>query len=120
VPEGLRILLVDDHSDTAEAFALLLEQRGLSVITANSVASALERASEGFDVLVADVGLPDGSGRDLARALAARGPLRAIAMSGYGSDADVEASQAAGFRAHLVKPVEPARLLRTIQRVSAA
>jgi hypothetical protein len=117
---SLRILLVDDHRDTAESLALLLRQRGFDVVVAHTVASALEQARNGFDVLISDLGLPDGNGRDLVERLAARGPLRAIALSGYGTEADVAASRAAGFEAHLVKPVEPARLLRVIERVAAA
>jgi PAS domain S-box-containing protein len=116
----LRILLVDDHQDTAESLALLLRQRGFEVVVAYTMASALEHAASGFDLLISDLGLPDGSGRELAKRLASGGPIRAIALSGYGGDADVAASRAAGFRAHLVKPVEPARLLRVIERVSAA
>jgi PAS domain S-box-containing protein len=119
-PLTLRILLVDDHRDTAESLAMLLRQRGFEVVVAYSMASALEKASSGFDLLISDLGLPDGSGRELAERLAAGGPIRAIALSGYGAEADVAASRAAGFRAHLVKPVEPARLLRVIERVSAA
>jgi PAS domain S-box-containing protein len=118
--ESLRILLVDDHRDTAESLAMLLEQRGFHVLLADSVASALERAKLGFDVLISDLGLPDGDGRELATRLAERGPLRAIALSGYGTDADLAASREAGFRAHLVKPVEPSRLLKVIARVAAA
>jgi PAS domain S-box-containing protein len=117
---ALRILLVDDHRDTAEALAMVLSQRGFRVTLAHSIASALERAAEGFDVLISDLGLPDGTGRDLARRLAEQGPLRAIAVSGYGADSDVAASREAGFRAHLVKPVEPGQLLKVIARVSAA
>jgi CheY-like chemotaxis protein len=117
---ALRILLVDDHQDTAESLAMLLRQRGFDVVVAYSMASALDKATSGFDVLISDLGLPDGSGRELAERLAAAGPIRAIALSGYGGEADVAASRAAGFRAHLVKPVEPARLLRVIERVSAA
>jgi hypothetical protein len=116
----LRILLVEDHQDTAEPLKLLLEQRGFEVRVADSIAAALVRAAEGFDVLISDLGLPDGTGRELAQRLAERGPLRAIALSGYGSDADVRASQQAGFRAHLVKPVEPHTLLRILARVAAA
>jgi PAS domain S-box-containing protein len=117
---ALRILLVDDHQDTAESLAMLLRQRGFEVVVAYTMASALEQAASGFDVLISDLGLPDGSGRELAERLAAGGPIRAIALSGYGGEADLAASRAAGFRAHLVKPVEPARLLRVIERVTAA
>ena len=119
-PSALRILLVDDHEDTAESLAMLLRQRGFEVEVAFSMQSALEKAASGFDMLISDLGLPDGNGRELAERLSAAGPIRAIALSGYGSEADVAASRKAGFGAHLVKPVEPARLLRVIELVSAA
>ena len=116
----LRILLVDDDPDSLELVARLLERRGLQVTVADSVACALARAEQGFDVLVSDLALPDGTGQDLARQLASKGPLRAIALSGYSGDEDVRASHDAGFRAHLVKPVDPGNLVRTIARVAAA
>jgi PAS domain S-box-containing protein len=115
-----RILLVDDHQDTAESLAMLLRQRGFEVAVAHSVASALERAAEGFDLLISDLGLPDGNGHELLQRIAARAPLRAIALSGYGGEADIAASRAAGFDAHLVKPVDAVRLLGVIDRVAAA
>jgi PAS domain S-box-containing protein len=116
----LRVLLVDDDLDSLELVARLLEHRGLQVMVADSVASALARAEQGFDVLVSDLALPDGTGHDLARQLASKGPLRAIALSGYSGDEDLRAGRDAGFRAHLVKPVDPSNLVRTIARVAAA
>jgi two-component system CheB/CheR fusion protein len=121
-PAQLRILLVEDHGDTAETMLTLLTLAGYEVTTAGDVASALEAFERGgFDLLVSDLGLPDRSGLDLVRELRRAHPsLRAIALSGYGQESDIEQSLAAGFRVHLVKPVDPARLLDTIAAVSTA
>ncbi len=69
-------------------------------------------------MLVSDLGLPDGTGDDLLRELRETTPtLPAIAFSGYGATADVESTTAAGFAAHLVKPVDLDDLVATIRRV---
>jgi CheY-like chemotaxis protein len=75
-------------------------------------------AGGGFDVMVSDVGLPDGSGHELVRSLRSRGDrLPAIALSGHGMESDVQRSRAAGFDLHLVKPVDPDRLLEAMAAV---
>jgi len=114
---GSRILLVEDHSDTARIMAELLEGAGHQVLLAKSIASALACASQPFDVLVSDIGLPDGSGLELLRRLRPSRPLPAIALSGYGTTADVSRSHAAGFHRHLVKPIDLRDLLRAIDEV---
>jgi PAS domain S-box-containing protein len=116
-----RILLVEDHGDTADMIVSLLELDGHVVHTAGDVATALEEAVPGrFDLLISDLGLPDGSGLDLIRALRSHGhDLPAIALSGYGQEHDVQQSRAAGFQVHLVKPIDPERLLETVQAVVA-
>jgi CheY-like chemotaxis protein len=105
--QGLRLLLVEDHADTAEAMADLLRALGHEVTVARSVAGARE-ASQGreleLDLVISDLGLPDGTGLDLMRELAAHG-LRGIALSGYGMDEDIQRSRDAGFTSHLTKPV---------------
>jgi len=105
--QNLNILLVEDHSDTAEAMSDLLSLMGHRVTTANSVGEALStvRAADGFDLVISDLGLPDGSGLDLMRELSGRHGLRGIALSGYGMEEDVRQSLEAGFRKHLTKPV---------------
>jgi DNA-binding response OmpR family regulator len=87
------------------------------VETAADLATALKLAGEQtFDLLLSDLGLPDGSGVDLIRTLRGRGDYTvAIALSGYGQEEDVRASLAAGFTAHLTKPLDPERLLNTIR-----
>lgn len=104
---GLRLLLVEDHADSAAALADLLELLGHQVTVAGSVAAALAaaEASGGFDLVVSDIGLPDGSGLDLMPELARRFGVKGIALSGYGMEEDLRKSRAAGFALHLTKPV---------------
>jgi PAS domain S-box-containing protein len=112
------ILLVDDNIDTLDVLRIILERRGLRVQTAASVSSALDLAArQRFDLLVSDIGLPDGTGHDLIRALRARGPIKAIAISGFGMDEDVQHSIDAGFHDHLIKPVNIRKLEETIARL---
>jgi two-component system, chemotaxis family, CheB/CheR fusion protein len=116
----LQILLVEDHGDTADMMVNLLQLEGHSVQTAADVVTAVDTAAHGrFDLLVSDLGLPDGSGLDLVRELRSRGQaLPAIAVSGYGQDEDLAHSRAAGFSAHLIKPIDPDRLLAAIRVVT--
>ena len=117
----LRVLLVEDHADSARLLSRVLRSWGYEVQLAHSVASALAAASvEAFDLLISDLGLPDGSGHDLMRQLAAKGPVNAIAVSGYGTEEDVGRSKDAGFAEHLTKPVTPASLRAAIQRIIAS
>jgi signal transduction histidine kinase len=114
----LRILLVEDHQDTARILTRLLQDFRYDVRAAGSIESALEAAEEGpFDILISDVGLPDGSGRDLMALLRERGLRKGIALSGYGMDADVRKSMDAGFLEHLTKPIDFQKLLAAIERV---
>jgi len=108
---GGRILLVEDNRDNAIAIAELLRAHGYSVEVADSVAVALRVAEKGFDVLVSDIGLPDGTGRDLVRQLVGKRRVPAIALSGYGTDDDIRSNREAGFTRHLTKPVDAEQLL---------
>ena len=119
-PEPPRhILLVEDHADTAEAIRDLLRDRGYRVSMAGSIAEALALAAakEGspIDLVVSDLGLPDGSGLDLMRELSSRHGLSGVALSGYGMDEDVRKSHEAGFRKHLTKPVDVRALEEAIR-----
>ncbi len=101
-----RILLVEDHPDTARQIGRLISREGHTVTAANSVGQALKLAAQQtFDLLVSDLGLPDGSGHDLMRQLASEHSFAGIALSGYGMEEDVRASLAAGFSLHLTKPI---------------
>jgi PAS domain S-box-containing protein len=112
------ILLVEDHVDTGTIMKQLLERHGYSVTAADSVAAALRLASATtFDLLISDIGLPDGTGLELIEKLGDRRPAKAIALSGYGMDEDVRRSMAAGFAEHLTKPVNFRRLHEVIQNL---
>ena len=102
-----KILLVEDHGDTARMMNLLLVADGHAVQWASDVAGGLELAArQEFDLLLSDVGLPDGTGVEMMRTLRQRGSrLPGIIVSGYGQNDDIARSRDAGFTAHLVKPV---------------
>lgn len=109
--QSLRILLVDDHHDTLRAMSRLLRKLEHEVTTADCVAAALAAADgSSFDVLISDIGLPDGTGMDLMRELLRRQPIRGIALTGYGTDADIQQTRAAGYAAHLTKPIDLGQL----------
>jgi signal transduction histidine kinase len=116
-----RVLLVDDHMDSLRPMQLFLQAIGYQVTTAHSVASGLQAATkEQFDLLVSDIGLPDGTGDELLRLLLNQGQkLPGIALSGYGTEKDVARSYAAGFQVHLTKPVSPEDLLTTMDSLLA-
>ena len=120
--DGPRVLLVDDHADTLRSMDRLLRLRGYQVCTACSVATALQAtAVQTFDLLISDVGLPDGSGMDLMRELHLRygKKLPGIALSGYGMEEDVSRSRDAGFDEHLTKPIDMLGLEAVIGRLLA-
>jgi PAS domain S-box-containing protein len=118
-PRGLRILLVEDNKDTLNYIALVLRSRGHQVTTAARLSDALRAAADQeLDLLVSDIELPDGTGLELIRQLGG-GAIAGVAMSGYGSEEDVQASRQAGFAEHLIKPVDVNRLEAAIERVSS-
>jgi two-component system, chemotaxis family, CheB/CheR fusion protein len=115
----LSILVVEDHADTANALAQLLDSEGHAVATAGSVADALGLFRDRpFDLLITDLGLPDGSGHDLLGELRKIRPTRGIVLSGYGMDADITRSTAEGFDEHLIKPVNIRKLMTAIARIA--
>lgn len=105
---GLRILLVEDHEPTRNTLAGLLSRRGNRVAMAISGREALALVNENnFDVVISDIGLPDGNGYDLFQKLRKQSPsIKGIALTGYGTDNDRARSEHSGFDAHLVKPVQ--------------
>ena len=118
IARPLTVLLVEDHEPTLRVMERLLRTIGHRVQAATTVTAALSAAeSDGYDLIISDLGLPDGSGLDLMRALSDRYAGRAIALTGYGMESDVAASRAAGFAAHLTKPVDFAALDAAIRQV---
>jgi PAS domain S-box-containing protein len=116
---SLRLLLVEDHEPTLEVMAALLEMAGHDVSTAQDLRSArAQAASREFDLVVSDLGLPDGTGFDLMRELRDLYGLKGIAVSGYGMEEDLRRSKEAGFLEHLVKPVDVEKLKAALARAA--
>ena len=110
---------MEDHVDTAHTLRDALVAQGHRVRVAAAVSAALhEAAACPCDLLISDVGLPDGSGIDLLRQIQPSPTLGAIAMSGFGMEADLARSRDAGFTRHLTKPVDLAVLEAIIIELS--
>ena len=104
--KSLRILLVEDHQDTRRTLSRLLTHFGHNVVTADNVERAIEiMGSNNIDAVLCDIGLPDGSGYEVAAHARAKGHIKAIALTGFGTEQDVQRSKEAGFDVHLVKPI---------------
>lgn len=119
---GQRVLLVEDNEDTNASLTWLLRRRGFEVVSADSVGAAIRLIdSHWLDVLVSDLGLPDGSGLQvLQHALGKQPGIHAIALSGFGMSEDLLKSREAGFRHHLVKPVDVQKLEEAIRARESA
>jgi CheY-like chemotaxis protein len=117
---SLRVLVVEDEPATLRLMARLLGRLGHEVTTADSIAHAVGAVEAGeFDLVISDIGLPDGSGLDLMRRIVSRqGPRPAIALTGYGMEEDIRRSREAGFTAHLTKPIDFAKLEAIIRQVA--
>jgi CheY-like chemotaxis protein len=122
---ALHILLIEDHTDTASALIELLSGIGHTVSLAGDVSQGLAVAAEAthdghraIDLVVSDLGLPDGSGLDLMRELSSRYQLKGIALSGYGMEEDLKQSRAAGFDLHLTKPIRFQDLVAAIDKIA--
>lgn len=116
---SLRLLLVEDHVDSAELLAELLQTQGHTVAVATSVSGALAlAAAQEFDVVVSDVGLPDASGYELMEEIRKRYPIKGIAVTGSSRASDVERGREAGFSMHLTKPVTVRRLAAALEQVA--
>jgi CheY-like chemotaxis protein len=117
----VQVLLVEDHEDTARVLGRILRNAGFDVSHAGTIAEARNlAAARRFDLVISDLGLPDGSGLDLMKALREAQGMKGIALSGFGTDDDVSASAAAGFAAHLTKPVDWDRLRIEIEKLTTA
>ncbi len=121
---GLPVLVVDDNVDAADSLALLLRIWGYEAHVAYSGSTALQAAVEHRPAaVILDLSLPEMDGYELGRRLRQHPQLaaiRLIALTGHGQQEDLDRSRAEGFVAHLVKPVEPQRLLDVLAPVAGA
>jgi two-component system CheB/CheR fusion protein len=116
----LRVFLVENHQDSAKYIRLYLEHLGHRVMAAQDMATALKEFPESnCDVLISDIGLPDGDGWQLMERMNSVRPAFSIAMSGYGSAEDLRRSRSAGYDHHLVKPFLPSELVALLQQAGA-
>ena len=120
VVTALRILLVEDHFETGCALSRLLTHFGYQVTVEHSVQSALEQlGANNFDVILSDIGLPDGSGYDLISRAKQQQVVKGVAITALGTEKDIQKSKEAGFDFHLVKPVDFHELRSILDQVSA-
>lgn len=118
-PKRLRIFLVENHFDTRKYLMLYLEQMGHTIASAQSMEEALATIPCGtWDLLISDIGLPDGNGWELMERLGSSRPPNAIAMSGFGMTNDMEKSRAVGYRDHLIKPIDLDEFDRVLAEVA--
>ena len=119
-PKSLRILVVEDHCDTLQALSRLLTHFGHEISVADGAEAALKIIdSKEFDVVLSDIGLPDGSGYDLISEAKRRRSIKAVALTGFGTDEDIRRGKAAGFDFHLVKPVDFHELRTVLGQIAA-
>jgi CheY-like chemotaxis protein len=103
----LRILVVEDHSDTLQALSRLLSHFGHEISLADRAQTALNIIdSKEFDVVLCDIALPDGTGYDVIAQAKRRQPVKAVALTGFSATEDIERGKQAGFDFHLTKPVD--------------
>ena len=122
-PTPHRILVVEDHADSALMLTRLLKRAGFTVFSAGRVQDALaladehESAGTPFNLVVSDLGLPDATGYDLMRRLREQHRIQGVALSGYGQSDDVRRAIDAGFSHHLTKPIDFDRLRKIINEM---
>lgn len=114
----ISILLVEDHADTAQVMSDFLSHMGHTVQLAGSVEIAVRMVIDHkFDVIISDVGLPDGNGISLMSCIRPFCNTPSIAVTAFGRDEDIERCKKAGFNLHMTKPVGPEALYRAINSV---
>ena len=120
----MRILLVEDHADTREGLRRMLQRYGHDVRTAGTCADALaiaaEMTRERLDLIVSDVGLPDGDGIELMKTIKTRHACRTLALTGWGDPDDLRRYAAAGIDQSFVKPLDLTVLLNALDAFAAA
>ena len=116
----LRILVVEDHRDTRQVLSRLLTHFGHEISIADSTMKALEIIeSKEFDVVLSDIGLPDGSGYDIISQAKLKQPLTGVALTGFDKAEDIRRSKEAGFDFHLTKPIDFHELRSVLDQVGA-
>ena len=117
----LKVLVVEDEETTRQLMARLLCAQGHEVATAGTIFEGIAAAeADAFDLIVSDIGLPDGSGLELMRQVVARrGRVPSIALTGYGMEEDIVRSREAGFTAHMTKPIDFAKLKALIRQIAS-
>ena len=117
----LRILLVEDHRDTRRTLSRLLTHFGHDVLAADNIRSALKIVDSGnVDVLLCDIGLPDGSGYEVISQARRKRPIKAVAITGFGTEDDIRRTKEAGFDFHLVKPIDLHELQTVLDQINAS
>jgi CheY-like chemotaxis protein len=115
---SLRIFLVENHRDTAEYLREYLERIGYQVVLGRNMEMTLKEFPEAkCNLLICDIGLPDGNGWELMQKLRSTGKFVALAMSGYATADDIERSKAAGYLHHLIKPFSPQVLEAVLEQI---
>ena len=118
--KSLRILVVEDHSETLEALSRLLNHFGHEISVADGAQNAMNMIdSKEFDVVLCDLALPDGSGYDLIAEAKRKRPVKAVALSGFAATEDIERGREAGFDFHLAKPVDFHELRTVLGQIAA-
>jgi DNA-binding response OmpR family regulator len=103
----MKVLLVEDHSDTRSVLGMLLNRCGCQTVTAKNLNDARRRLKEmPFDILISDLNLPDGDGLDLVREAKKAHPLKAIAVTGRASEEERKQGIDSGFDCYLTKPID--------------
>jgi CheY-like chemotaxis protein len=116
----LRILVVEDHSDTLQALSRLLSHFGHEISLADGAQNALNMInSKEFDVVLCDIALPDGNGYEVIAQAKRKRPVKAVALTGFSATEDIERGKKAGFDFHLTKPVDFHELRAVLGQIAA-
>jgi PAS domain S-box-containing protein len=119
--ESVQVLVIEDSPDTLSMLGVVFEARGYKVTLCSTPTEALRVATAmWFDIIISDIGMPEVDGYELLRRLRGMPHLRnvpAVALTGYASRADAEAAHAAGFDAHIAKPIDPDELTLRIEQL---
>lgn len=118
LPKRARILVVDDHPDSARMLARMLAIRGYAAVPVSCADEAVRTAAGApFDLMICDISMPVYNGWELLQRIQRERPIQGIAVSGHAGEVEVQRSIDAGFRAHLSKPIDVELLYAEIEKV---